>query len=73
LKNLRILDAYINAGYEFCFLTARGCEDAVKYAIQTVIKHKDSEGILKDIKPYFNKVPPKHNICSGNKRRNPHR
>lgn len=55
LKNLRILDAYLNAGYEFCFLTARGCEDAVKYAIQTVIKHKDSEGILKDIKPYFNK------------------
>lgn len=55
LKNLRILDAYLNAGYEFCFLTARGCEDAVKYAIQTVIKHRDADGILKDIKPYFNK------------------
>lgn len=55
LKNLRILDAYINAGYEFCFLTARGCEDAVKYAIQTVIKYKDPNGVLKDIKPYFNR------------------
>lgn len=55
LKNLRILDAYINAGYEFCFLTARGCEDVIKYAIQTVIKFKDSNGVLQDIKPHFNK------------------
>lgn len=55
LKNLRILDAYLNAGYEFCFLTARGCEDVVKYAIQTVIKHRDVDGVLKDIKPHFNK------------------
>mgnify|MGYP003303515957 CR=1 FL=1 len=26
LRNLRIMDAYINAGYDFCFLTARGCD-----------------------------------------------
>ena len=26
LKNLKIMDAYINAGYDFCFLTARSCE-----------------------------------------------
>jgi FMN phosphatase YigB (HAD superfamily) len=55
LKNLRILDAYLNAGYEFCFLTARGCEDAVKYAIQTVIKYRDDKGVLNNIAPYFNK------------------
>jgi len=55
LKNLRILDAYLNAGYEFCFLTARGCEDAVKYAIQTVIKYRDDNGVLNNIAPYFNK------------------
>lgn len=54
LKNLKILDAYINAGYEFCFLTARGCEDVVKYSIQTFIKHKDKNGKLKNIKRYFN-------------------
>ena len=55
LKNLRILDAYLNAGYEFCFLTARGCEDAVKYAIQNVIKYRDENGVLNNIAPYFNK------------------
>ena len=55
LKNLRILDAYLTAGYEFCFLTARGCEDAVKYAIQTVIKYRDDKGVLNNIAPYFNK------------------
>ena len=55
LKNLRILDAYLNAGYEFCFLTARGCEDAVKYAIQDVIKYRDENGVLNNITPYFNK------------------
>ena len=55
LKNLRILDAYLNAGYEFCFLTARGCEDAVKYAIQNVIRYKDENGVLNSIAPYFNK------------------
>ena len=55
LKNLRILDAYLNAGYEFCFLTARGCEDAVKYAIQNVIKYRDENGVLNNIAPHFNK------------------
>ena len=55
LKNLRILDAYLNAGYEFCFLTARGCEDAVKYAIQDVIKYRDENGVLNNIDPWFNK------------------
>lgn len=55
LKNLRILDAYVNAGYEFCFLTARGCEDAVIYALDQILKVKDAEGVLHDIKPHFNK------------------
>ena len=55
LKNLKILDAYLNAGYEFCFLTARGCEDAVKHAIQNVIKYRDENGVLHNITPWFNK------------------
>ena len=55
LKNLKILDAYLNAGYEFCFLTARGCEDAVKHAIQNVIKYRDENGVLNNIDPWFNK------------------
>ena len=56
LKNLKILDAYLNAGYEFCFLTARGCEDAVKHAIQNVIKYRDENGVLHNIDPWFNKA-----------------
>ena len=56
LKNLKILDAYLNAGYEFCFLTARGCEDAVKHAIQHVIKYRDENGVLHNIDPWFNKA-----------------
>ena len=55
LKNLKILDAYLNAGYEFCFLTARGCEDAVKHAIQNVIKYIDENGVLHNIDQWFNK------------------
>ena len=55
LKSLKILDAYLNAGYEFCFLTARGCEDAVKHAIQNVIKYRDENGVLHNITPWFNK------------------
>ena len=33
LKNLKIMDAYINAGYDFCFLTARSCEETIKQAL----------------------------------------
>ena len=34
IKNLKIMDDYIKAGYDFCFLTARGCEDIIKRAIK---------------------------------------
>ena len=54
LKNLRILDAYVNAGYEFCFLTARGCEDAVKYALSAILKVRDADGVLASIGNRFN-------------------
>ncbi len=33
IKNLRIMDDYIEAGYDFCFLTARGCEETIKKAL----------------------------------------
>lgn len=49
------MDAYINTGYEFCFLTARGCEDMVTFAIESFLKYRDKDGILKSIKPKFNK------------------
>ncbi len=38
MKNIRILDDYIKADYDFCFLTARGCEDVIKDAIEEFLK-----------------------------------
>lgn len=38
MKNIRILDDYIKADYDFCFLTARGCEDVIKEAIDEFLK-----------------------------------
>ena len=41
IKNLKIMDDYIKAGYDFCFLTARGCEETIKKAppINNIIKN----------------------------------
>jgi hypothetical protein len=36
-------------------LTARGCEDAITYALNRFLKYRDVDGILKDISPKFNK------------------
>ena len=55
IKNLRIMDEYIKAGYEFCFLTARSCEDVVKSALADFLKKKDDNGALKDLGDEFNK------------------
>ena len=56
LKNLRILDAYINAGYEFCFLTARGCEDVIKNALDDFLKIRKNNGALEKLGSSFNKT-----------------
>lgn len=56
IKNLRIMDAYINAGYEFCFLTARGCEDVIKDALDSFLKTKTPDGGLKRLGKVFNKT-----------------
>lgn len=56
VKNLRILDAHINAGYDFCFLTARGCEDVIKQAIEDFLMVKDTNGQLRKIGNEFKKT-----------------
>ena len=53
IRNLKIMDSYIKAGYHFCFLTARGCEDAVKRAIRDFLKYKDEDGNLKELEDIF--------------------
>ena len=43
IRNLRIMDDYVAAGYDFCFLTARGCEDTVKQALDEFLRIRDKE------------------------------
>lgn len=56
IKNLKIMDDYIKAGYDFCFLTARSCEDIIKKALDTFLLHKDDTGALKRLGDRFNKT-----------------
>lgn len=55
LRNLRILDDYVAAGYEFCFLTARQCEEVVKKAIDSFLRVR-RDGILQELGDTFNKT-----------------
>ena len=54
LRNLRIMDEYINKGYDCAFLTARGCEDVIKDAMASFLKYRDEDGRLQDIKDRLN-------------------
>lgn len=56
IKTLKLLDKIIDAGYEFCFLTARGCEDAVKYAIDNKVVIRKNDGKLYPIGDKFNRA-----------------
>lgn len=56
IKNLKIMDDYIQAGYDFCFLTARACEDIVKKAISEFLKFRDEDGALKELGDSFKKT-----------------
>lgn len=53
LKNLKLMDAYIKAGYKFCFLTARGCEDTIKSALREFLRYKDENGNLRELENIF--------------------
>lgn len=55
LRNLRILDDYVAAGYDFCFLTARQCEEVVKKAIDSFLRVR-RDGILQELGDAFNKT-----------------
>ena len=56
IKNLKIMDDYIKAGYDFCFLTARGCEETIKKAIGDFLKFRDKDGALKELGDSFKKT-----------------
>jgi capsule polysaccharide modification protein KpsS len=44
------------AGYDFCFLTARGCEETIKKAIGDFLKFRDEDGALKELGDSFKKT-----------------
>ena len=52
-KNLKLMDAYIRAGYKFCFLTARGCEDTIKAAMKEFLRYKDENGTIRELENIF--------------------
>lgn len=57
IKNLKIMDAYLNAGYDFSFLTARSCEDVIKSALSDFLKKISKEmGLFKQIDTQFKKT-----------------
>lgn len=53
IKNLKIMDDYIKAGYDFCFLTARGCEEMVTKALKDFLRFKDDKGALHELGDTF--------------------
>jgi len=56
ISNLKIMDAYIRAGYDFCFLTARGCEEIIKKALGDFLEFRDEDGKLKELGNIFKKT-----------------
>jgi len=53
LKNLKIIDRYLNKGYDFTFLTARGAEDIIKDVMADFMKYRDETGHLQQIGAKF--------------------
>jgi len=49
LKNLKLADAHINAGWKVGILTARGLEDTIYTSIKKWLMFRDTDGELKSI------------------------
>ena len=56
IKNLKIMDSYLNAGWDFSFLTARSCENVVKDALNDFLLVRDKNGNLKKLGDKFKKT-----------------
>ncbi len=56
IRNLKIMDDYVNAGYDFCFLTARGCEETVKKALNDFLRIRKDDGALHELGDVFKKT-----------------
>lgn len=56
IRNLRIMDDYIEAGYDFCFLTARSCEETIKTALDEFLLRRTQSGALEKLGDIFKKT-----------------
>lgn len=55
-RNLKIMHSYIRAGYDFCFLTARSCEDVIKQALDEFLYiHDENTYEIKKLGEIFKK------------------
>lgn len=46
LRQLRLVDQHVKAGYHLAFLTARGLQDVVDKALRAFLKYRDANGNL---------------------------
>lgn len=46
LRQLRLVDQHVRAGYHLAFLTARGLQDVVDKALRAFLKYRDKDGNL---------------------------
>ena len=53
-RNLKIIDKYLDKGYDFAFLTARGQEDVIKEVMESFMKYNSPSGMV-DIGERFKK------------------
>lgn len=56
IKNLKMMDAHLRAGYDMCFLTARGLQDTVTKALQNFLLTKNKNGDLVKLGNEFKKT-----------------
>ena len=50
------MDDYIEAGYDFWFLTARSCEETIKVALDDFLLRRASNGALEKLGDIFKKT-----------------
>lgn len=56
VKNLRLMDDYLNRGWDIAFLTARGLQPIVEKALDNFLLHKNKNGQFEKIGEQFKKA-----------------
>lgn len=56
LKNLQLVDKFLNKGYDFAFLTARGGEEVIKDVLYSFMKYRNLSGHLQQLGKKFKRT-----------------